>query len=219
MKKMESLPKFDRPREKLEQRGVKSLYDEELVAILIGSGIKGKGVFEISKTLTKLLKEKKGDVKLSELEKIEGIGKSKACQIVAAIELTKRLMSEEENKISNARDVERIVSDLKNKKQEYFVILTLDGANNLIQRHTVFVGTLNQSIVHPREIFANAITDHAASIIFIHNHPSGNLKPSDDDIKTTSRLIKAGKIMGIKVLDHIIVSKKGYFSFNDNGLI
>ena len=219
MKKMESLPKFDRPREKLEQRGVKSLYDEELVAILIGSGIKGKGVFEISKTLTKLLKEKKGDVKLSELEKIEGIGKSKACQIVAAIELTKRLISEEESKISNARDVEKIVSDLKNKKQEYFVILTLDGASNLIQRHTVFVGTLNQSIVHPREIFANAITDHAASIIFIHNHPSGNLKPSDDDIKTTSRLIKAGKIMGIKVLDHIIVSKKGYFSFNDNGLI
>ncbi len=219
MKKIQNLPKFDRPREKLEQRGVKSLYDEELVAILIGSGIKGKSVLEISKTLTKILKEKKGDVKLSELEKIEGIGRSKACQIIAAIELTKRLISEEEEKINNAKDVEKIVSDLKDKKQEHFVILTLDGANNLIQKHTVFVGTLNQSIVHPREIFANAVADRAASIIFVHNHPSGNLNPSDDDIKTTSRLVKAGNIMGIKVLDHIIISKKGYFSFNDNGLI
>ncbi len=219
MKKIQNLPKFDRPREKLEQRGVKSLYDEELVAILIGSGIKGKSVLEISKTLTKILKEKRGDVKLSELEKIEGIGRSKACQIIAAIELTKRLISEEEEKINNAKDVEKIVSDLKDKKQEYFVILTLDGANNLIQKHTVFVGTLNQSIVHPREIFANAVADRAASIIFVHNHPSGNLNPSDDDIKTTSRLVKAGNIMGIKVLDHIIISKKGYFSFNDNGLI
>jgi DNA repair protein RadC len=112
-----------------------------------------------------------------------------------------------------------MTEELKNKKQEYFLTFTLDGAHNLIQKRTVFIGTLNQSLVHPREIFADAITDRAAGIIFVHNHPSGNIEPGKEDISITNKLIEVGKLVGINVIEHIIVSKDGYFSFNEKGMI
>ncbi len=121
--------------------------------------------------------------------------------------------------IKSSDDILKLTDDLKNKKQEHFVTITLDGAHNVIQRRIVFIGTLNKSIVHPREIFAGAISDRAADIILVHNHPSGSLKPSPEDINSTERLVKAGEILEIKILDHVIVSRKGYYSFLENGLI
>ena len=105
---------------------------------------------------------------------------------------------------------------LKNKKQEYFIVITLDGAHNLIQKRVVFIGTLNRTLIHPREIFADALTDRAADIVLIHNHPSGSLEPSREDLDITRQLEDAGKILGINILDHIIISKSGYYSFQEN---
>ncbi|MEA3421459.1 MAG: DNA repair protein RadC, partial [Acidobacteriota bacterium] len=132
---------------------------------------------------------------------------------------SKRFLIKEEKKITGPQDIVSLVEDLRKKKQEHFVTLTLDGAHNLIKKRTVFIGTLNQSLVHPREVFADAISDRAAAVILIHNHPSGNVEPSDLDISLTKRLIKAGELLGIEVLDHIIIGKDKYSSFKEIKLI
>ena len=219
MKDIKSIPKLDRPREKLHKRGVKSLSDLELLAVILGSGTKGKDVFKISKEVLKTLRKDFNNISFEKLKSIEGVGDAKASQILAAIEFARRFLTKDELKIHSAEDVVNIAEELKTKKQEYFLTLTLDGSNTLIQKRIVFIGTLNESLVHPREVFADAITDRAASIIFVHNHPSGTVNPSREDIAITDRLVKVGKLVGINVLDHIIVSRKGYFSFNENGLL
>lgn len=219
MKDIKSIPKFDRPREKLRKRGVKSLSDLELLAVILGSGTKGKDVFKISKEVLKTLRKDFNNISFEKLKSIEGVGDAKASQILAAIEFARRFLTKDELKIHSAEDVVNIAEELKTKKQEYFLTLTLDGSNALIQKRIVFIGTLNESLVHPREVFADAITDRAASIIFVHNHPSGTVNPSREDIAITDRLVNVGKLVGINVLDHIIVSRKGYFSFNENGLL
>ncbi len=219
MKKIKNIPEFDRPREKLKKKGVKALSDVELLSVLIGKGVKGKGVFQIAKEVLKLAEKDLNNLTLKNLENIEGIGLAKASQILAAIEFSKRILLKETVKISSATDIVKLAEDLRNKKQEYFLTFTLDGANNLIKKRVVFIGTLNRSLVHPREVFADAITDRAASIIFVHNHPSGSLTPSKEDKLITDRLVEVGNIIGIKVLDHIIIAKNGYLSFQAEGLI
>src|SRR3990167_1160795 len=200
MKKIKNIPEFDRPREKMEKKGAKALSDLELLAVLLGSGIQGKDVFEVARD-------------------IEGVGLAKACQIMAAIEFSKRFLVKEGIKVKNAEDAAKLTEELKDKKQEYFLSLTLDGASNLIQKRTVFIGTLNHSIVHPREVFADAISDRAAGIIFVHNHPSGDIDPSKEDIAITNRLLEVGKMVGIEVIDHVIISKDGCFSFQAEGML
>ena len=158
-------------------------------------------------------------INLKSLKNIDGVGVAKASQIIAAIEFSRRFLIKDKINISCSNDIVKMTEELKNKKQEYFLTFTLDGAHNLIQKRTVFIGTLNQNLVHPREIFADAITDRAAGIILVHNHPSGNTEPSKEDISITNRLIEVGKLMGINVVEHIIVSKDGYFSFNEKGMI
>ncbi|HPU30475.1 MAG TPA: DNA repair protein RadC [Syntrophorhabdaceae bacterium] len=219
MKKIKSIPEFDRPREKMEQKGVNALSNLELLAVLLGSGIKGKDVFEVAKEILKLVENDFNNLSLEGLKNIDGIGLAKACQIVAAIEFSKRFLIKDGIKVKNVNDVMRLTEELRDKKQEYFLSLTLDGASNLIQKRTVFIGTLNHSIVHPREVFADAISDRAAGIIFVHNHPSGDLTPSRQDIEITRRLVEVGKIVGIEVLDHVIISKKGYYSFQAEGML
>ncbi|ACI21441.1 MULTISPECIES: RadC family protein [Thermodesulfovibrio] len=219
MKKIKSIPNFDRPREKMEKKGAKALSDLELLAVLLGSGIKGKDVFEVARDILKLTQEDFNNLNLDNLKNIEGVGLAKACQIMAAIEFSKRFLLKEGIKIKNVDDVLKITEELKDKKQEYFLSLTLDGASNLIQKRTVFIGTLNHSIVHPREIFADAISDRAAGIIFVHNHPSGDSEPSKQDIEITKRLVEIGKMLGIEVIDHIIISKNGYYSFQAEGML
>ncbi|MEA3313477.1 MAG: DNA repair protein RadC [Caldisericota bacterium] len=219
MKKIKNIPKFDRPREKLQKKGAQALSNLELMAALLGKGVKGRGVFRVARDVLKAVENNFDNLTVEKLEKIDGIGLAKACQVLSAIELSKRLLIKDGVKIKTAKDIVKLVEELKERKQEYFLTFTLDGAGNLIQKRTVFIGTLNQSLVHPREVFADAITDRAASIIFVHNHPSGNLTPSREDKLITERLIETGDIVGINVLDHIIVSKNGHFSFKAEGIL
>ncbi len=219
MRKIKNIPKFDRPREKLQKKGARALSDLELLAVLLEKGTKERDVFHIAKDILKLAEDDFNNLTLETLEKIKGVGLAKACKILAAVEFSKRFFIKDSIKIKSAEDIVQLAEGLKNKKQEYFLTFTLDGANNLIQKRIVFIGTLNQSLVHPREVFADAITDRAASIILVHNHPSGSLTPSKEDKLITERLIKAGNIVGIKVLDHIIISKNGYFSFQKEGIL
>lgn len=219
MKQIKSIPEFDRPREKMEKKGAKALSDLELLAVLLGSGIQGKDVFAVARDILKLAQGDFNNINLEKLRDIEGVGLAKACQIMAAIEFSKRFLIKEGIKVKNIDDVIKLVEELRAKKQEYFLSLTLDGASYLIQKRTVFIGTLNHSIVHPREVFADAISDRAAGIIFVHNHPSGNVDPSKEDIAITNRLLEVGKMVGIEVIDHVIVGKDGCFSFQAEGML
>ena len=219
MKRIKDLPEFSRPREKLKERGAKALSDVELIAAILGSGGKGLDVMLLASRVAKLIREKKGDLSLEELTKIEGIGLAKASQILAGFELARRHIVVETVKITEAKDVLPLIDRITNKQQEYFICISLNGANEVIENRTVTVGLLDRSQVHPREVFADVITDRAASVIFAHNHPSGALEPSNSDLKIQEQLTEAGKILGIKVLDHIIISKKGYYSFQENGLV
>jgi DNA repair protein RadC len=216
MKRIKEMPVFDKPREKMRKNGVRALSDMELLAVLLGSGIKGKDVFMVAKDILKIAQSDFNSLNIDNLTKIDGIGLAKAAQIVAAIEFAKRFLIKEEVKIMSSDDILKLTDDLKNKKQEYFIVITLDGAHNLIQKRVVFIGTLNRTLIHPREIFADALTDRAADIVLIHNHPSGSLEPSREDLDITRQLEDAGKILGINILDHIIISKSGYYSFQEN---
>lgn len=201
------------PREKLVKFGASNLSDLELLRVLIGSGNKQVSAQDISKQILKVLKEKGSAVSFDDLLTIKGMGIAKTSEIIALFELGKRYLMPADNPvISTTDDAVEQLKDIRDKKQEYFVVLTLDGANRLISNTIVFQGTLNQSLVHPREIFAKAIEDRAASIIVAHNHPSGNPDPSTEDIEITTKLKSAGKLLGIKVLEHIVVSKYSYRS-------
>ena len=219
MRRIKELPEFSRPREKLKEKGVQSLSDIELIAIILGSGYKEQDVMTISSKIAKLIAENKEQISLEMLSNVEGIGPAKASNILAGFELARRYIVKESIKITDAKDVLPLLNDIAGKQQEYFVCISLNGANEVIEKRIVTVGLLDKSQVHPREVFADVITDRAASVILSHNHPSGELKPSNSDLKIHEQLIEAGKILGIKVLDHIIISKKGYFSFQEEGLI
>jgi len=219
VKKLSDLLEIDKPREKLISRGVQSLTSHELLMVLLGSGFAGKDVSLLALEIQKVIELDKENLNLEKLLEIKGIGKAKACQVLSAFELAKRFLLKDEKKINNTEDVLALVQDLKTKKQEYFITLTLTGASTLIEKREVFKGTVNFSVVHPREIFADAISDRAAGIIFVHNHPYDDSTPSESDIKLTKQLCEAAQVMGIQVVDHIIVSKNNYFSFQTNGLI
>ncbi|MBN2734654.1 MAG: DNA repair protein RadC [Methanomicrobiaceae archaeon] len=219
MKKIKDTLVRDRPREKIERLGVKNLKNRELIAAIIGRGIPGRDVNLISSDVEKILDEKEGRIEISDLLALEGIGLSKASQIVAAFELSRRYSNEKIIKVTCPEDVLPMVEFLRQKRQEYFVCITLNGAGEVIKDRIVTVGLLNHSPVHPREVFSDAITDRCASVIFVHNHPSGNPEPSQQDTDITKRLCEAGEILGIEVLDHLIVSQRGYVSFKKRGLI
>lgn len=219
MKRIKDIPEFNRPREKLKERGASALSDTELIAVILGSGSKGQDVLSLSSKVAKLLTENKGKLSMEHLSIIEGIGPAKASQILAGFELSRRYIVKEPVRITGANDVLPLIKDIAGKQQEHFICISLNGANEVIENRIITVGLLDKSQVHPREVFADVITDRAAGVIFAHNHPSGEIKPSNSDLKIHEQLTEAGKILGIKVLDHIIISKKGYYSFQENGLI
>jgi len=189
MKTITQLESFDKPREKLLKKGVASLKDYELVAILLGTGIKGKDVIKLSKEIVKLFEDDFESLNLEKLLNIHGLGTAKASQLISSIELSKRYLIKQNKKISNASDVYEELKEYRNKQQEYFLCIYLDGANHICQREVITIGTLNQSLVHPREVFAPAIQNRCASIIVAHNHPSGVLKPSREDLAVTEQKI------------------------------
>lgn len=201
------------PREKLERFGAAHLTDLELLRILIGSGNKQASAEQIAKHLLNILKCQGNSITYEEVLSIQGMGPAKTCEIIALFELGKRyLLPADRPAIKDPKDAFDRLDNIKSRKQECFAVLTLDGANRLIDNTIVFQGTLNQSLVHPREIFAKAIEDRAAFVILAHNHPSGNLEPSQEDEIVTNKLQTAGKLLGIEVLDHLIVTKHGFRS-------
>lgn len=201
------------PREKLERYGAEHLSDVELLRILIGSGNGQTTAEQIAKRLLKLLKERGDTVTYQEVRNIPGMGPAKTCEIVALFELGRRyLVPPDRPIIATSRDASEQFSYLKDRKQECFAMLTLDGAGRLIDNAVIFQGTLDHSLVHPREVFAKALEDRAAAIILAHNHPSADLEPSFEDISTTEKLEAVGRLLGIDVRDHLIISRKGYRS-------
>jgi len=220
MKTIQDLEEINKPREKLYKRGAKSLKDYELLSILLGSGVKGKDVITLSKEILKILEDDFSSITLEKLINIHGLGKAKASQILASIELCKRYIGEKQKpRISSSRDVYEELIPYKDKQQEYFLALYLDGANHLVNSEVISIGTLNQSLVHPREVFSYAIEKRCASIIIAHNHPSGILEASLADINVTKRLQEAGKILGIDILDHVIFTSDGFYSFKEEGIL
>lgn len=218
--KIKDLEKIDLPREKLAKYGSEKLKDHELLAILLGSGIKGLNVLELSKKILETIKKieiKK--VTSADLVKIKGLGKAKAAQVFAMLELGKRLNSENKPEILSAEDVWKLCADIRDSKKEHFVAFYLDTQNRLIERQIISIGTLNASLVHPREVFEPTIKLSAASVIIAHNHPSGDIGPSLEDKEVTKRLKEAGKILGIDLADHVIVSKTAYLSFQQKNLL
>jgi DNA repair protein RadC len=221
--KIKDLPKFERPREKLIKKGVTGLHKEELLAIILRTGIKGKSALRVANDILKKYGDRKlMDVSYQELRNIRGVGPTKAVQIIAAIELGRRLFknkTEKEAYINSPEDVLKEIDHIRENKKENFICLYLDTRNKLIYKETVSIGTLNANLVHPREVFEPAVRNLAAQVILVHNHPSGDSEPSEDDLEITKRLTESGKILGIEVIEHIIVTKGGFLSFKEKNLL
>ena len=219
MKTIKEMPEHSRPREKLREKGASALTDEELVAAILGMGTAGVDVRTIARQVAGLIREHKTGLKLDHLLSIPGVGLAKAGQILSAFELARRHLLKDSVKITVAQDILPLVSEFAAKQQEYFVCISLNGANEVIEKRIVTIGLLDKSPVHPREVFADVIADRAAAVVFAHNHPSGDPQPSEADRRIHEQLTDAARILGIRVLDHVIVSKKGHFSFQEVGLI
>lgn len=214
MKTIKELPQHDRPREKMKEKGAAALTNEELVQVILGRGVEGHDVRSMSQKIAKILEEKKGSLADSDLKGIRGIGEAKSFQLLAAFEIARRFTKGDAVKINNTEDIIPLLQDIAAKQQEHFVCISLNGANEIIEKRVVTVGLLDRSQVHPREVFADAIADRAAAVILAHNHPSGDIRPSDADLKMHNQLTEAAQILGLRVIDHIIISKKAYFSFS-----
>ena len=223
---VKELPLDDRPREKLLMRGAQNLSDAELVAILLRTGKTGKSVLEIARELI----QTEGNLAtlatktVDSLQKISGIGKDKAAALAAAFELSRRILSQSKwfsnQKVTSPQEIADIfIPLLRDDSKERFIVVCLNSSNKIIKHQTISIGNLNSSVVHPREIFKVAIDCSSASIILIHNHPSGNPEPSNEDIGITKKIVESGKILDIPVFDHLIIAGETYTSFVEKRLI
>lgn len=224
--KLKDIPVADRPRERFLEYGVESLSTEELLAIILKTGSKKKSVREVSLEILKMAGEinKLAELSKEQLMEIDGIGLTKAIEIISAIELGKRiyLHPKVNNKLRflNAEQIFQATRHLfLGQKQEYFYCFYLDSKNEILERKLLFMGTINRSLVHPREIFKYAYLSSASSIVCVHNHPSGDITPSREDIRLTKALVEIGRINSIPVMDHVIVGNDSYYSFYENGKI
>lgn len=210
MAKMTDRQKDLRPREKLLAKGPEALSDYELLMAIIGSGNAQADVTKIARELLKVLRIERTLAK-DKVRSIVGVGEAKACELIASFELAKRYLTESEQPIIDSPEAAVAqLTDIRDKKQEYFVCLTLDGANRLIAKRIITIGTLTASLVHPREVFADAIADRAAGIIVAHNHPSGSIDASRPDIQLTQRLKNSADILGISLIEHIVVTRTDF---------
>ncbi len=214
---IQQMPEADRPREKLLRKGAAALSDRELLAILVGKGTLGMDVMTLAGKLARVIDEKGLSVSAEDLTQFAGIGDAKSTLILAAIEFARRRIKPEGAKIETPADLLPHVRHFADRKQEHFLCASINGANEILNVRVVSIGLIDRSPVHPREVFADALTDRASGVIVAHNHPSGGLQPSPSDIRITAQLKAAGDILGIVLLDHIIFNRVGYFSFLEAG--
>lgn len=204
------------PREKLAREGAEALSNQELLAVLFGRGQQGKDVLALAGEVMLFLEKAEDLPTLPELCRIRGVGEGKACQILAALELSRRFLTRRRRvRIRRPSDALACLGALRGRRQECFAVLTLDGSHQVIRAHEITVGLANQSQVHPRETYACALEDRAVGILVAHNHPSGSLDPSAEDLVVTRRLAEAGKLLGVPLLDHLIVTEGGYASLRE----
>lgn len=224
--KIKQLPEQERPVEKCLSLGIESLSNSELLAVLINSGTKEKSAMELAEEV--LAKDEKGisylrESTMEELMTVRGIGETKAARIAAAVELGKRLASKPVHKglkVENDEDIaELFMEDMRHQKREIFKALLLNSKGGVISAETISVGELNSTVVHPREVFGSAVKKSAAAIAFVHNHPSGDPTPSGEDFATTARLVECGRLLGIKVVDHLVIGDGRYMSMRAMGKI
>ena len=217
-KDIKNLPEHERPREKLIERGAVALTDHELLAVLIGKGSRRHDAITLAQKMIPVIDEKGAKLSVDDLAKFDGIGNTKAALILAAIEFSRRRIRPEGIRIETPSDLVPHIRHYVDRKREHFLCASVNGANEIIDIRVVSIGLVDRSHVHPREVFADPLTDRASAVILAHNHPVGVLTPSEQDIETTKRLQQAGKIMGITVLDHIIFNSTEYFSFLENDI-
>jgi DNA repair protein RadC len=206
-------------RERLAREGPTALSDAELLTALIGTGMRGKGVEELADEILELLDSGHGIPEADALSRLDGMGEAKASAVCAALELGRRLFGARDRKVASPSDVWPIVAHWSDRKQERFICCSLNGAHELIAARVVSVGLVNRTVVHPREVYADPITDRACAVVVAHNHPSGRLEPSPEDREITCRLKAAADTLGIALLDHVIFSSEGYYSFVEHGLL
>jgi len=216
-KRISDIPAEDRPREKLLRKGAAALSDQELLAVLLGKGTPGMDVMKLSEKLAKVIDEKGLSVRAEDLREFDGVGDAKATIVLAALEFTRRRIKPEGAKIETPADLLPHVRHYADRKQEHFLCASINGANEILNIRVVSIGLIDRTPVHPREVFADALSDRASAIIVAHNHPAGSLEPSASDVEVTRQLKAAGLVMGITLLDHIIFNRSGYFSFLESG--
>mgnify|MGYP001618987587 FL=1 len=216
-KPIDKIPKADRPREKLLRKGAPALSDQELLAILLGKGTSAIDVMTLADKLAKVVDKKGLNLRAEDLKQFGAVGDAKATLILAAIELARRRIKTDGAKIVTPADLLPHVRHYAARKQEHFLCATINGANEILNIRVISIGLIDRSPVHPREVFADALSDRASAVIVAHNHPSGGLDPSPGDIEITTQLKAAGAIVGIDMLDHIIFNRSGYFSFLESG--
>lgn len=219
MPSIKDLPLSERPRERLLQTGAQQLSDQELLAVLLGRGTAKQDVLSLSRQLIKTIDQYGIELQASDLLSIEGIGPAKAALLAAAFEFVRRRIRPEGLKVGQPTDVLPIVQHYADRKQEHMLCISLNGAHEVLNVRVVTIGLVDQTHVHPREVFADVIAERASAVIIAHNHPSGQLEPSQDDRFVTQQIKVAGELLGIALLDHIIFTSKGHYSFAEHGAL
>lgn len=216
MKPIKDLPIHERPREKLLEKGAGFLSDRELLAVILGKGTQKDDVLSLSQKIVTIIDAKGLNFTAKDLMDLDGIGEAKAAAVSAAFEFVRRRIKPEGLKIKFPADILPLIQHYGDRKQEHFLSVSLNGANEVMSVRVVSMGLVNKAPVHPREVFADIIAERASAVIVAHNHPSGDLTPSAEDMKITKQLKEAAAILGLSVLDHIIFSTKGYYSFAEH---
>lgn len=219
MKSIKDLPKNERPREKLIEKGAQALADNELLAVLLGKGTQKQDVLSLSRKIIKIIDRKGINLTTEDILNVEGIGTAKAALITAAFEFVRRRIKPEGLKIKFPVDVVPLIQHYGDRKQEHFICVSINGANEVLSVRVITIGLINKSHVHPREVFADVISERASAVIIAHNHPVGELAPSKDDIEITNQIKAAGKVLGINLLDHIIFNSQSYYSFAESDIL
>lgn len=216
-RRIHEIPESDRPREKLLRKGAAALSDQELLAVLLGKGTPRMDVMKLAANLAKVIDAKGLEVQADDLREFDGVGDAKATVVLAALEFARRRIKPDGVKIETPADLLPHIRHFADRRQEHFLCVSINGANEILNVRVVSIGLVDRTPVHPREVFAEALSDRASAIIVAHNHPTGGLEPSAADVEVTKQLKAAGVVMGIALLDHIIFNRAGYFSFLEAG--